>query len=538
MQNKYKYFILYFGFLILWSVMIITTDLLSNRNIEFQKDVLIKQAQTHFQDQINTRKWNAQHGGLYVRSQNGLKPNPYLKDNTLLAANGELLIKINPAWMTRQLSELLDTQGFHFRITSLNPINPINKADSFETRALKYIAQTSEKEYYELQNGEKFRYMGALVTTKSCLPCHAHQGYVEGDIRGGISIELDRGEYDAVVDFIHERVFILRVVITILLLSILFLIQKQLKSNVKLQEEVEKRIQEILSTKTLLQEVLDTDLSFLMVVENEEIILANKTMLQFFESTSLEDFKKNHEKISNFFVKVDGEDFLEANMDAQHWITYLHHNKSNKNLKILMLKDGKKRYFRPHVKEIKIDNKTFSIIIFDEITQELENIEILEEKASRDTLTKLFNRRKFDDVLKQEIALSKTLESPLSLIFLDIDHFKIVNDTYGHDAGDIVLQELADLLLLNVRNGDFVARWGGEEFVIALQATPLINAVEVAKKIRKEVEKYDFSIGAKQTISLGVTQYRDNETAENLMKRVDSALYEAKESGRNRVVAK
>jgi diguanylate cyclase (GGDEF)-like protein len=202
------------------------------------------------------------------------------------------------------------------------------------------------------------------------------------------------------------------------------------------------------------------------------------------------------------------------------------------------MKDGQKRYFRPHVKEIKIENKILSIVIFDEITKELENIEVLKEKAEKDNLTGLFNRGKFDEVLAKEIALSQTLRTPLSIIFFDIDHFKRVNDTYGHDAGDVVLKELSALVVKNVRVGDFVARWGGEEFVVTLQSTSLVHAEVLAQKLRAEVEKFEFSEGGKQTISLGVTQYKQGESIESLMKRVDEALYEAKESGRNKVVTK
>ena len=165
-------------------------------------------------------------------------------------------------------------------------------------------------------------------------------------------------------------------------------------------------------------------------------------------------------------------------------------------------------------------------------------INSLEEKASRDVLTNLFNRGKFDDVLSKEIELSKTTLAPLSIIFLDIDHFKVVNDTHGHDAGDYVLIELAKILGSNVRKSDFVARWGGEEFVIALQSTNIEEASLLAEKLRISTQHYNFLSGGKQTISLGVTQYKNAEPQANFIKRVDDALYEAKETGRNRVVVK
>ena len=136
------------------------------------------------------------------------------------------------------------------------------------------------------------------------------------------------------------------------------------------------------------------------------------------------------------------------------------------------------------------------------------------------------------------MELSSATNSPLSIIFLDIDHFKIVNDTFGHDVGDEVLVDLSRIIHKIVRQGDFIARWGGEEFMIALQATNYIQASALAKIIRVAVEKYSFNIVEKITISLGVTEYKNGESENSFIKRVDKALYEAKDSGRNRVVVK
>ena len=236
MITRYKYVLLYIlTFAALFS-MYYTIDIFSQINIDAQRDILIKQAQTHFDDQVNTRKWNARYGGVYAKPRADEKPNPYLKNNTLKVDKNLTLIKINPAWMTSKLSEIADIKDFHFRITSLIPINPNNKATPFEERALKYIEKTDEREYYELGDDSKFKYMGALVTTKACLPCHKHQGYVLGDIRGGISIGLDSTEYDTVTSSIKNRAIILKIFVLFFLLSITLLIYKQLKHSEKLQK--------------------------------------------------------------------------------------------------------------------------------------------------------------------------------------------------------------------------------------------------------------------------------------------------------------
>ncbi|HIE59298.1 MAG TPA: GGDEF domain-containing protein [Hydrogenothermaceae bacterium] len=150
-------------------------------------------------------------------------------------------------------------------------------------------------------------------------------------------------------------------------------------------------------------------------------------------------------------------------------------------------------------------------------------------------LTGLFNKGKFNKVLKKEVERAKRYKRPLSLIIFDIDHFKRINDTYGHKVGDEVLKELAKIIKSVIRKADFVARWGGEEFVILAPETDLDGALNLAEKLRQTVEKHQFPTVKNVTISLGVAQYIDGETPEEFIIRADMALYKAKENGRNRV---
>ncbi|WP_455756946.1 GGDEF domain-containing protein [Sulfurimonas sp.] len=275
-------------------------------------------------------------------------------------------------------------------------------------------------------------------------------------------------------------------------------------------------------------------------VELQEQILLKQAQTHFYEQVNTRKWNAHH---GGVYVKpLHGEKpnpYLKNNtLKVELWIDYLKREQNNKEFKILLKRDGEDRYFKPHAKKLLIENQELHIIIFDEITKELQKIQILEDEASRDSLTKLFNRGKFDDVLSKEIVLSKITSSPLSIIFLDIDHFKVVNDTYGHDVGDYILIELAKILKSTIRTGDFVARWGGEEFVVTLQSTDSKTASILAEKIRKNVENYTFAKGGEQTVSLGVTQYNQNDTQESFTKRVDDALYEAKKTGRNKVVVK
>ena len=162
----------------------------------------------------------------------------------------------------------------------------------------------------------------------------------------------------------------------------------------------------------------------------------------------------------------------------------------------------------------------------------------LEFHVEYDSLTHLYNRRYFDSALNKEIISGNKCSENFSLIMFDVDHFKKINDKYGHDIGDCVLKELSDLILQNIRKNDLLARIGGEEFAIIALNTKVNEAFILAEKIRKFVESHDFTEVGQVTISIGVTEYTSGDDNDTICKRVDNALYNAKESGRNKSVIK
>jgi len=161
--------------------------------------------------------------------------------------------------------------------------------------------------------------------------------------------------------------------------------------------------------------------------------------------------------------------------------------------------------------------------------------EELEHIAITDRLTGLYNRVKLDQALKNEVLRFKRYNNIVSLIILDIDYFKKVNDTFGHQAGDKVLQEVAATLLNNVRDVDIVGRWGGEEFLVICPETNLAMALSTAEKLRAEVEQQNKGKDLNITASFGVAELMNDEEVADIIRKADSALYMAKENGRNRV---
>lgn len=173
--------------------------------------------------------------------------------------------------------------------------------------------------------------------------------------------------------------------------------------------------------------------------------------------------------------------------------------------------------------------------------------ERLKQAGLTDALTGINNRRFFDQRLEEEISRNKRLETSLSCLFIDIDHFKVINDSFGHDVGDDVLKKVAELVRAQIRSIDVVARYGGEEFAILLGQSGEAKAIEIAERIRSIVANSQFhsgDISTNITVSVGISTINFRETnlqdtkliGRQLLQRADKALYQAKQSGRDRVI--
>jgi len=163
----------------------------------------------------------------------------------------------------------------------------------------------------------------------------------------------------------------------------------------------------------------------------------------------------------------------------------------------------------------------------------------LENEAFTDSLTGLYNRRYFNTFYENIFAQSSRYGIPLSLIMCDIDHFKNINDTYGHDKGDIVLKEVSDVLKNNIRKSDIAVRFGGEEFIVCLPSTSITDAIDVARKIKQMISKIRTKDTKNLTISMGVASYKKEfgNESKDMLKHLDNLLYEAKNRGRNRIIS-
>ena len=225
-----------------------------------------------------------------------------------------------------------------------------------------------------------------------------------------------------------------------------------------------------------------------------------------------------HPKVANDFFKKMKEALDEENI----W----------RGEVINLTKAGETIYFYETIETIFEKNKKIG---YRSICENITDKKKIEALSVTDPLTQLFNRLKIEDVFKLEIERANRYQKPLSVIIVDIDYFKLVNDTYGHDIGDEVLKSISKILKENIRSTDTLGRWGGEEFIILVPETNKDQTTLLAEKIRISIEIYKFSKIKNLTASFGVSSFTQDDTKESLIKKADNALYKAKEMGRNRV---
>ena len=196
---KNKNLLIYIIVLLVLSFSIFIIKYINDTKNEYKvisENILFQQSSTLFNNIVTMRKWSSDHGAVYVKAHEGIEPNPYLANNHTYTKDNELLIKINPAWMTRQLSEMSNkTENYYFKITSLNPVNPVNTPDEFEKKALDDLEKNKDKKFYTNMEKDKYNLLGSLKVEPSCLECHAHQNYKLGDVIGGLRVSVPIDNY-------------------------------------------------------------------------------------------------------------------------------------------------------------------------------------------------------------------------------------------------------------------------------------------------------------------------------------------------------
>ncbi|MEH0665891.1 GGDEF domain-containing protein [Vibrio scophthalmi] len=196
--------------------------------------------------------------------------------------------------------------------------------------------------------------------------------------------------------------------------------------------------------------------------------------------------------------------------------------------------DGEKRYFNIYDNLIEWDGEPAIQAVLEDVTEKVELENELKRISLTDAVTQTFNRHHLNTILNEEMNRFERYEHPFSVILVDLDNFKLINDKWGHNMGDDVLISVAKSLQLSVRKVDEVGRWGGEEFLVICTNTDLDGAAKLAEKLRSQIEALDIA-SISITASFGVATVKSHETIKQLLARADHALYQAKHAGRNSV---
>lgn len=297
--------------------------------------------------------------------------------------------------------------------------------------------------------------------------------------------------------------------------------------------ELEDKSKELEAKNKNLKQFVDTQDNIVILTDGKEASFANKRFFKFLGYDSLEAFKKKHNCICEFFIENDRFFHLGKISKEENWVEVLQTLPHSQRIVSMMGDD-----FQLHAFSIAINrfDKTTLIVSFTDISQTmLEHIK-LEEKTIHDKLTGAYNREYFEKHYKRLLDEYTQDDFQFALAVLDIDHFKLVNDNFGHDVGDYVLKHFVKTIQQFSRSYDILIRWGGEEFIMLFRVKSEDDLHKVLEHLRKVIELVEFDTIGHKTCSIGGTIYKDGEDIETTIKRADEAVYEAKAAGRNQVV--
>ncbi len=296
--------------------------------------------------------------------------------------------------------------------------------------------------------------------------------------------------------------------------------------QINIKKELERQI-------VLTNEVSQLQDNCMIVLDiDDRLIFSNEKFLKFSDSKDIDEFIEKYTCISRLFVE-DNNYFYPKELESKSWIEQLQEIDSSSRTVSMTSVQGDKKIFLTSVQHI--EDTSHTIITFTEVTTMEAEKKEFRQKAYTDELTQIRNRTYFEEKFSTEIDRCKIQNNSLGFMMLDIDKFKDVNDTYGHQIGDDILVEIAQLIESKTRKSDIFARWGGEEFVMILPDTTLKDTRAVAQNLRGFIESHTFVNDLKITCSFGIAELEKDDRQKSIMKRADDALFRAKEAGRNRV---
>lgn len=285
-----------------------------------------------------------------------------------------------------------------------------------------------------------------------------------------------------------------------------------------------------LSEKT--QQILDAQKTMIVVNDGKTLINANQSFLDFFGYATLEEFSQQHQCICDFFEPNDRFFHLGKVPENSYWIDHARHLENAQQTVEMKNAHGERGIFAFNISAF-AENR--QILTFTNITDTMSEHFELENRAARDHLTGAYNRSYLQEFFPVFQQTAKKAHKHVGFILFDIDHFKAINDTYGHNLGDEVLIALVKLIVATIRADDLLIRWGGEEFLVLVKINKIEDAQQIAENLRLKIAAHPFAQNLQVTCSFGVTIDTIQSQIERTIELADQALYQSKETGRNKV---
>lgn len=483
-----------------------------------------------FKDQA-FRFWASEKGGVYVEVGKNKKtePNPYLAhlpDRDITSTDGKRLTLMNPAFMLREMmDDYAKLYGIRGRITGIKALNPNNLADPWETEAIHAFERGVQEvsAIVDVDGEPHIRLMRPMVMTPDCMKCHAHLGYHVGEVRGGVGVAVPLREYLELAYRAHQVNLLTHG--GLWLLGVCGIGIGYRRSRRHLHER-----QQTVAELALAAQVFENGLQGTLITDPTGKILRVNRMFSEITGYSADEavgqtprLLKSEHQTAEFYTT------LWQNLTTQgYWQGELWDRRKNGETFAAWQSISSVRDTDGHI--------THYIGMLQDVTEQKRASERIQHLAHFDILTGLPNRQLFDDRLHHAVTRAARDESKLAVMFVDLDHFKHINDSLGHFAGDQVLRITAERLNSCVRDADTVARLGGDEFTLLIENISLNGELErlVDRLLQTLAEpihlnERELFIGT----SIGIALFpRDGSSAETLLKNADTAMYRAKAGGR------
>ena len=480
------------------------------------------QANLTLEKDLLYRQWSSSQGGVYVIISERTQPNPYLyvPDRDVKTSSGQTLTLVNPHYMTRQVNEMAAKAGAYYgHLASLNPLRFGNSPDPWERSALEAFGRGVKEVFAIAKIGDEdhMRLMRPFITEQSCLKCHSWQGYKVGDILGGIGVSIAMKPFYALLEADRKSLVLIHGIVWLFVIVLIAWGRNLLKGAHDNLRDSENRFRELfgnMKSGVAVYEAIDGGNDFV-----------------------LKDFNHAAERIEQVaMMDVVGRSVLQVFPAIKEFglfevLQNVWRDGVPRHHPVSQYKDGRIEGWRENYL-YKLPSGEV-VAIYDDVTENKKMEEEIRMLAVTDPLTGLYNRRGFMALADQQIKAADRTNKKMSLLFIDLDGMKQINDTWGHEEGDRALMNAVTILKQTFRESDVMARMGGDEFaVLAVDAAE--NQEIVFRRLAGEIALHNALPDRRYEISMsiGTTVYDPQSpcSLDVLISRADTLMYEQKKT--------